>query len=91
MTDEQKHEDHTERARAYTKATTALRKAHRDEFAELLAAEYAERGLSVKPRLSAEERAAREAMKVADKAAKAEAKRQAKIAALQAEMDALSA
>ena len=82
---------HTERAKAYTAATTALRKAHAEEFRTLLHAEYEARGIEVKPRLTAEERAAREAQKVAEKAAKAEAKRQAKIDALKAEIEALEA
>lgn len=81
--------EHTERAKAYTKATTALRKAHAEEFRSLLHAEYEARGIEVKPRLTAEERAAREAAKVAEKAAKEEAKRQAKIAALEAQVEAL--
>ena len=91
MSEDKKHEDHTERARAYTKATTALRKAHRDEFAELLAAEYAARGLSVRPRLSPEEKAAKAALAIAAKAEKAAAKKAAKVAALEAQIEALSA
>jgi hypothetical protein len=85
------NDSHTERAKAYTAATTALRTAHADEFRSLLHAEYALRGITVKPRLTPEERAAREAEAVAAKAAKAEAKRLAKVAALEAEIAALNA
>lgn len=89
--DAAEREAHTERAKAYTAATTALRKAHADEFRALLHAEYEVRGIAVKPRLTPEERAAREAQKVAERVAKAEAKRQAKINALKAEIESLEA
>jgi hypothetical protein len=89
--DAAKHENHTQRAKAYTAATTALRKAHSEEFRALLHAEYESRGIPVKHRLTAEERAARDAMKVAEKAAKAAEKRQAKIDALKAEIESLEA
>jgi hypothetical protein len=81
--------EHTKRSKAYTKATTALRKAHAEEFRALLHAEYEAHGIAITPRLTPEERAERDAQKFAEKAAKAEAKRQAKIAALEAEIEAL--
>jgi hypothetical protein len=78
-----------EQRACYGRATSALRDAHREEFDALLTAEYATAGLEVRRRLSEEERAAKAAAEAEAKAAKAEEKRLAKVARLQAELDAL--
>ena len=77
------------RNKAYTAATTALRDAHRDEFNALLEAEYGKLGLTPRRRRTAEEIEAEAAAKAQVKAERAEQKRLQKIAALQAEIDAL--
>jgi hypothetical protein len=76
--------------KAYGDATSELRAAHHEEFTALLAAKYAAAGLEVRPRLSAEERAEKEAAEAQVRAEKAERKRLEKIAKLQAEIAALA-
>ena len=89
MSDEKKN--NAEVRKAYGKATAALREAHREEFDALLEAEYEKAGLEVRRRLTADERAARDAAKAAEREAKRQAKVAAKIAALNAELEALKA
>lgn len=57
--------------RLYGKAMTALREAHKDEFRDLLEKAYSDEGLTYRVRLTAEERAEKEA---AERLAKAKAK-----------------
>ena len=87
MSDEKKN--NAEVRKAYGKATAALREAHKEEFLALLEAEYAKAGLTVRRRLTAEQRAERDAAKAAEREAKKAAKAAAKIAALEAELAAL--
>jgi hypothetical protein len=89
MAEKPKDEGHTLRARAYSAATRDLRDAHAEEFRGLLAKHYEALGLEVRPRLTDEERAVRDAARAAEKVAKAEARKQAKIDRLRAEIEAL--
>lgn len=77
--------------KAYGKATARLREAHREDFDRMLVEEYEAAGLEVRRRLTAEERAVRDAEKAAEREAKRQAKAAAKIAALEAELAALKA
>lgn len=79
MSDEKKvSAESVARRNAYAKAEKMLREIHADEFKGLYAKACADLGVEYKPRLTAEERAAKVAEEKRAKAA-------AKIAALQAE------
>ncbi len=77
------------RNKAYAAATTRLRDLNREQFNLLLEEEYAALGLKPRRRRTPEEIAAEAASKAREKAEKAEFKRIQKIAALQAEIEAL--
>lgn len=89
MSDEKKN--NAEVRKAYGKATSRLRELHREDFDRLLAEEYDKAGLVVRRRMSAEERAVRDAQKAAEREAKRQMKAAAKIAALEAELASLKA
>jgi hypothetical protein len=89
MADEAKKDN--ARNKAYTAATTALRDAHRDEFNDLLEAEYGKLGLTPRRRRTAEEIEAEAAAKAQAKAEKARMRALQKIAARQEEIEALRA
>lgn len=78
----------TQRA-CYGRATTELRARHEGEFADLLAAEYAAAGITVKRRLTEAERIARDEAKAQAKADKARAAHEAKVEKARAELAAL--
>lgn len=76
---------------AYAIATSALRDKYRDEFDALLKAEYAKAGVTVKVRLTPEQRAEAEQAKKAEREARVRAKKAEKLAELRAMMEALEA
>ena len=78
-----------EQRACYGRATATLRERHADEFRDLLAAEYAAAGLTVKRRLTDAERAQRDEARALAKAAKAKAKHDAKVEKARAELAAL--
>jgi len=82
--------DQAANRKAYGEATSMLREAHREEFMGLLRARQDALGVVVRHRKTAAEVAAEKAAAEAARAAKVEAKRLAKIAALKAEIEALS-
>lgn len=73
----------------YGRATTELRARYEGEFSDLLAAEYATAGITVKRRLTDAERAQRDAEKAQAKADKAKAAHDAKVEKARAELAAL--
>lgn len=78
----------TQRA-CYGRATTELRARYEGEFSDLLAAEYAAAGITVKRRLTDAERTARDEAKAQAKADKAKAAHDAKVEKARAELAAL--